>query len=78
METFLISVYLQINILIIRIRIRPFLHARCQSFHSNIFNSRVVMLGMKGLISMRTAAFPHRAILLKLRLIITGRLLKVA
>lgn len=65
MKTFLISYYLQIYVLIIRIWIRPFLHARCQSFHSNIFNSRVVMLRMKGLISMRTAAFLHRAILLE-------------
>lgn len=31
--------------------------------HSNIFNSRVVMLRTKGLISMRTAAFLHRVIL---------------
>jgi len=64
MKMFLISSYLRINVLIIQIKMRPFLHARRQSFHSNIFNSRVVMLRMKGLISMRTAAFLHRAILL--------------
>lgn len=63
MKTFLINRYLRINVLIIRIWIRPFLHAQHQSFHSNIFNSRVVMLRTKGLISMRAAAFLHRVVL---------------